>query len=207
MSLRDFAARRVRVPVAGGIITCRPPTLETVRLFLELFSAELGALTSIGKDAFDSLGPSPADTLIPFFADEDRAKAVLETCCDADWQIFAVAKKDDLIACYRAVIGLCDIRRVIASLDLGGEEGATAPAGPDPHDEALVVLGEKFGVSPLSIMQWNYEAFLTVCETLKQINEERRREAELMAGGGERPYLDASRAALMGIPIGTVERA
>lgn len=199
MALRDFAPRRRTITVGGRRIVVRPPTVETVRLFLELFAIEIGAVVvSIRKNGAPEIDAA-VDSMLPLFLTDWRILAVLETCSDLTPELAEILPPSAVKQLAETLLSLCDVERVIRSLNIATDDSpAATSSGPDPHDQAFVTLGEKFGVAPHTICEWPYEAFLTTCDTLAAMAEEAARGAQQEA---QRPFLDERVGPLMGINV------
>lgn len=200
MALIDFCQRSTVIRRGGVVVRCHPPTVETMHLFLLVFSGEIMAASKMAYELEIAMGDDPAETLLPLFnRDRERALQVLETCCEVihgpmlDDALAAHPKLlDDLLL---AVVRLTDQARVVQSLCLKSalamadtpEElpDAMPDEGPAPQELAVVSLAQRFQIDPSVICSWPYERFLSVWECLGELN---KRERE--AAGIEEPFND-----------------
>jgi hypothetical protein len=198
----DLLPRRRVVLRGARRFVCHPPTYATIVRLLALYPATLERAAQIAKEADGRL--SPAHYLPLFVVDAENAAAVLETCCElvggAPGEFEEAVATDDGLALElgRAVLSICDPGRIAEALDLGAIERAADPrpeGEPDAIETTCVILAERFGVSPLEVLEWPFEAYLSVLDTVAHIESER---TARMKGGG-------SGRGMRGIPITAVE--
>lgn len=177
MPLRDFISTSVRV----GQFVCGPPTVATVHLALGAFSMEIAALLQTWEK-LQGVGSEPREQAIHLFArGPEKLAAVLGTCvrpAEPGASLLQAVKADprvgeDLI---RAVLSVCDIDRIVGSLDLSVMEPSEDAAevatedepdqgpGYDPGDVALIGLCGMTGMKPMEVQDMPYEAYLSALD-------------------------------------------
>ena len=167
-------------------VVCGPPTVETVELFLDRFHGVLEHLLASSSD--DALAV-PTRLFAVIDAQPEDLAFVLASCCRVDGQdapdsYLAFTRAEDLrLAAALRVVELCDLSRIRRSLT--SDPGRTASSGDGGRARLLCVIGEKFGITPASVMSWPYDQFLEVTEALADIAREQR---ESIEHGGPRKY-------------------
>lgn len=200
MRLEDFAPQSRVVNVGGRRCVCRPPTLAVVHRFLSLFWAEVAATASAyGQGA--EWDVSPIDDLLSLFTRDERCDWVLCQCVD-DYDSGDEATRETLC---RAVLSLCDVSRIVASLNLDAAGPTIAKVLDNRIDEdaeaavseaaiGVCLLAERLNMTPLDVMQLPYEAYLTAREAIVKIDtrrlEEARRSARDSYGAGRGDVFD-----------------
>jgi hypothetical protein len=180
--VRDFIQERRVVQMGPRRFIIRKPTVATLEAVLGLYAVEI---TKVFQACALGLPPDPLAALLPVFLAGGGSKLadVLATCCEpADEVAEAIAEHPEAAeALVMAVLSIADLPRIVGSLDFTSEERAAKLAriaeqhgvpppeseeGPSERALAIVLLSERFHLSPMTVMDWPYEAFLTVCETL-----------------------------------------
>ena len=175
-----FASRRKCIEVGGRRFACRPPTVATVDLALEVFGREVWAMGHAYYKGGHTDVAQPVG-VISVLCRDARAAEVLATCVEPEGPDAASLMARDaearvVLAC--AVAGLCDVRRVVASLNLA-ESCAEVPEteattedsdGPSALDVVVAAVARAYGCSPMNVLDWPYEAYLA-CVALMQVRE------------------------------------
>lgn len=162
-----------RVSVGGRTFVCSPPTVGTVDAALDLFGVEIWGLarTAYHEEVEAEI---TVEAALPLFLGGPRAAAVLATCvtCDgADVEQILASSPDLQLDIARAVLSMCDVAAVSASLGLeratlripDGSDVATdpdeAPFVPSPFHTAIIAMARMHGCSPVEILAWPYALF------------------------------------------------
>lgn len=222
----DFIDDRQHVRDAEVLAEVRKPTVRTVLTCVRLFAAEILAARSTLADRaleLDFNDGTAADAVAYILATRPaEAARVLATCCRCHARDGAalcegaaaelLAERPALLkAVARAALGLCDLRRIVDSLDLAGldalgvgEDAAATDAGDDaPGDAeiALVSIAVRIGVDPFVIAEWPFEGWLSVLDVMPLL----RPGAE--GGAASRGRLEPLTAANAPIGIGVHQAA
>lgn len=187
MRLEDFAPQSRAIDVGGRRYVCHPPTLAVVHRFLSLFWAEVAATASAYSSGAE-WEASPVDDLLSLFTRDERCDWVLCQCVD-DYDSGDEAARDTLC---RTVLSLCDVPRIVASLNLESAAPTIAKVLDNRLDEedqsavseaaiGVCLLAERLNMTPLEVMQMPYEAYLTARESVVAIDERRLAEARRSA--------------------------
>jgi hypothetical protein len=167
--------------------------VETIDRACDLFALEIYALGRAYYHDGQKLVADPDGVIAVLFTGR-RGAALLATCVRSP----GVSIGDELAdqpetqqALARAVCRLCDIRRIIRSLNLRETTARDVtrlepePGEPQPSalDQAVAMLARLYGGSPWSIMRWPYEALLT-CTELLQREQDEQEPARQAAGAG-----------------------
>lgn len=167
-----LAPRSRGIEVGGRRFVCRPPTLATVALAMEVFSVEFWALARAyyheGRtEVADALG------IIGLLCGE-RMAAVLETCVSGQ----IPSDRDGQRALCEVVLAMTDVRALIASLNLSEatrsesiEDVARTEddgSGLSVFDEVAIALGQRLGCSPRDVYDWPYDGYLATARHLME---------------------------------------
>lgn len=160
MALGDFMRRTAVVYHGGRRFVCRRPSLRAVLLALDLYADAIGALLTLERD--ESATEIDKRALAGALAEQypERAAQVLALCVEDQVHTAEVP------ALAAAVLGLCDLDRIISGLNLadyssGAEPEAPAP-GPSGLEREMVRLAERFGTTPEAVMDWPVEMILGI---------------------------------------------
>ena len=185
MGILALVKRRRVVTISGLRFLVGPPTVETVRLALEIFSAEIYNAAKGYRTAGDDV-QFGLDEIIPTFLSAPRIGRLLETCVEVNGgcpgDVEAAANSNPLTAegLSRFVLKLCNIQRIVESLNLDDTvreidkrtEQGEAPSAEDEEavDDTqtigIVRMGLVFGQPPHAVMRWSYEEFLATAEAV-----------------------------------------
>lgn len=186
--LADLIERRKVVRTGGREFLCRPPSLATVSLFLQVFGARIIALVAQAHAGAIPPEKRTAEELLPLFLGP-RLAEVLETCVTmrGPGDFLKVAQDPDLqLRLARTVLGLTNPEKIVELLRL--DEYLTQERDDRETDQVitgaeLVVarVAQAFGCSPSAVMEWPYLAFAAARELLFPEDEAR---AEDVTPGG-----------------------
>jgi hypothetical protein len=174
---------RVAVFESGGrLVACRPPTLETVETFLWRFDGLIAAALAALPSATLTVEAMQHMIALCDVRSDDLAFC-LSTCCTIDSggrarSLHALRQNRDLRRrCALEVITLCDLEAITRSFG-SGVRAAPSSRGSDNVVKMVCVLAERFGVSPLEVVRWPYEAVLAVIDALSEMAAEQRESVE-----------------------------
>lgn len=188
MAFENFVDQRQVVDHRGRRFVCRPPTVEAVMRFMDLFGTEIRATVQAFKLA--GTPEDPLEDILPIYVrkGDGRAASVLASCvsvaglaCDQVEQLLA----DDqrlTVSCAGAVLGLSDLRRVVTSLRLDKVVAASEAAsdrdddeGPTSLELSIVKCAQAMGChDPAEVSRWSYERFLSACDAIALLQDEER---------------------------------
>jgi len=150
---------------------------------LELFPEELAMCATVVRESPTPMAPAQ---LVPlFFVAKDASRRVgdvLGTCCHIHGgappdEVALEAWRDPKLALEltHAVLSLCDPVRIAKEINLDAiaDESAREEGELDGMESVYCLLAERFGLSPLEIPNWPYEALLSVLDTVSHIESER----------------------------------
>ena len=169
MRVLDLVDRELPIVIAGCPFTLRRVRLRTVIQILVRFSDQL--------TAFARSETREADKLLASFANDELADllALLLVPYDGDF-----LRKNLTLELAQKVTGqvllMNDVPRIWASLSFSQESRpdlveAVEPASPGVQEipallAVIDLLAERYKVDPVRIMDWPYEAFLTMVDVL-----------------------------------------
>ncbi len=176
--LFDLVRRRTTVHHASGDVVVRSPSFRTAVTLLATMGPELAAAWGAWKKGKAAGLEDPLPIVLPLLTSSGRMAAVLDTYCDhargpaAFWSEVSrnPGLRRDLLL---AGLGLlADVRRAFEGLHLdkafeGPDEpsqapGEATPAGPGMQELAVALAAIRFGIDPLQVMEWPFEAWLTI---------------------------------------------
>lgn len=156
------------------------PSVATVALILDRLGPEVMTLLQTQKVRPDIFGEAAPEVCMGVLlsAHHERLAEVFASCVDGP-DILKALHEDNGLAdeLGRAVLSLCDPARIVRELSLGDPEAPMIDATADiPSDfEVGIIRGaEVLGVSPLELMRWPFEAFLTATTVRAYLAEKDR---------------------------------
>lgn len=178
-----FAKRERTVTVEGRRFVCRPPTVDTIDRLYGLYGREIWALGhAYYHDGHKEIADPEA--LFILLLGEERGAELLSTCVTAPGETVPV---DELLRLMpsaqatlaRVVLSLCNVGRIVASLELERATDDQVLAGTTEADEdvsgfdaAVIAIAQAHGCSPMELLEWPYEAFLA-SESFRALAERR----------------------------------
>lgn len=187
MALRDYIPEQAAVRHGARLFACTKPTVATVLLASSLLQREILA-TYKGTQALP-LPDDPVGHLLPIFSGS-RLTTVLATCVTLHGgqpgDLEEALQEDALtVSIIKAIMQICDLPRIIKSLDLeeASKEISLTEQPPDPEEVSgmemmIILLAEKYHTTPLAVMQWPYEAFLSLMESAPKIKDKAKELAD-----------------------------
>lgn len=171
--------RRVVVDTAARRFVIRKPTCDTVTRGVALFSAEIRVAIKSYRES-DWGDADLVAAFLPLFNDADRLVSVLPTCVElvggalGDLENAIASDAALRLELLRSLLHVCDIERIIGTLSLGTAVGVDEPEAPDveevaenpnaptPTEVMIDYVARRYGLTPLDVMAWPYEAVCSV---------------------------------------------
>ena len=171
--------RRVVVDAATRRFVVRKPTCDTVTRAVALYASEIRVAIKSYRERTDWGDADLVGAFLPLFDDADRLAVVLPTCVDlvggapGDLESAIGTSKPLRLQLLRSVLHVCDIERIIGTLSLAAAVGADDAepdddeedrnaSAPTPTEVMIDYVALRYGLTPLAVMSWPYEAVCSV---------------------------------------------
>lgn len=189
MAIRAFIRETVVVRVsATSRVVVRKPSCVSVLMAANAFDVEIRALWRTWKALGGGLGPDPLGVALPqFLGSPDRlipilvSAAALHGGTPGDLEYLLSSRADVREAILKALLSVTDIGAVAFNLSLDMAEAKSKekeapeateeppdgiPEPPSPLEFIVWRLSEKYGVPPMEIMEWPFEAVMAIMRAI-----------------------------------------